>query len=189
MSFVQHRQGIYWGPTPLRDEDQRSYKVRSVADVQAALPPPVEEYVSDSKVGSDNEVPTTSRRSPSKVATPRRSRQAAGKIPTSQVTTQVAETKKRRGKGTRSTVSADTTTKSSDIEIIDVEGEEGDMQSPKATTASSPDRQAAETPRPAPGAQGLSTSSTGPADDPWSNKRFKKAPPKPCKPNLWPATK
>jgi hypothetical protein len=97
--------------------------------------------------------------------------------------------KKRRGKRTRSTVSADTTTKSSEVETIDVDGEEGDVQSPRATTASSPDRQAAETSRPTPGAQGLSTSSTGPADDEGSNKMFKKAPPKPCKPNLWPATK
>jgi hypothetical protein len=34
----QHHEGIYWYPTPLRDEDQRSYKVREVADVQAAPP-------------------------------------------------------------------------------------------------------------------------------------------------------
>jgi hypothetical protein len=38
----------------------------------------------------------------------------------------------------------------------------------------------------APGAQGLSTSSTGPADDAGSNKRLKKAPPKPYKSNLRP---
>jgi hypothetical protein len=93
------------------------------------------------------------------------------------------------GKQTGSTVSADTTTKSSDVKTIDVDGEEGDVQSPRAITASSPDRQAAETPRPAPGVQGISTSSTGPADDAGSNKRFKKAPPKPCKPNLRLATK
>jgi hypothetical protein len=37
--FVQHLEGIYWCPAPLRDEDQRSYKVRNVADVQAAPPP------------------------------------------------------------------------------------------------------------------------------------------------------
>jgi hypothetical protein len=189
MSFVQHREGIYWCPAPLRDDDQRSYKVCSVANVQAAPPPPVEEYVSDSTVGSDNGVPATSRRGPSKVAAPRRTRQTAGKIPASQAATQVAEAKKRRGKRTRSAVSVDTTTKSSDVETIDVDGEEGDMQSPRTTTAPSPDRQATETPRPAPGAQGLSTSSTGPADDAGSNKRFKKASPKPCKPNLRPATK
>jgi hypothetical protein len=63
-----------------------------------------------------------------------------GKIPASQATTQVAEVKKRRGKRTRSTVSADTTTKSSDVETIDVEEDEGDVQSPKATTAPSPRR-------------------------------------------------
>jgi hypothetical protein len=86
-------------------------------------------------------------------------------------------------------VSVDTTTKSYDVETIDVEGDDGDVQSPKATTASSPDRQAAETTCPTPGAQGLLTLSTGPVDDAGSNKRFKKAPHKPCKPNLWPATK
>jgi hypothetical protein len=126
---------------------------------------------------------------PSKVAVPRRTRQTAGKIPTSQATAQVAEAKKRRGKRTRSTVSVDTTMKSFDVETINVDEDEGDVQSPKATTAPSPRRKAAETPRPAPGAQGLSTSSTGPADDVGSNKRLKKAPPKPCKPNLRSATK
>jgi hypothetical protein len=43
-------------------------------------------------------------------------------------------------------VSVDTTAKSSDVETINVEEDEGDMQSPKATTAPSPGRQAAETP-------------------------------------------
>jgi hypothetical protein len=91
------------------------------------------------------------------------------------------------GKRTRSTVSANTTTKSSDVEAIDIEHDEG--ESPKATTAPSPGRQAAETPRPALEAQGRSTSSTSLADDVWSNKRLKKAPPKPCKSNLRSATK
>jgi hypothetical protein len=80
-------------------------------------------------------------------------------------------------------VSADTTMMSSDVETIDVEDDEGDeedVQSPKAATAPSPAGLAAETPRPAPGAQGRSTSSTGPTDDVGSNKRLKKAPPKPC---------
>jgi hypothetical protein len=93
------------------------------------------------------------------------------------------------GKQTRSAVSADTTTKSSDVGTIDIEEDEGDVQSPKATTAPSPGRQAVEMPRPVPGAQGRSTSSTGPADDEGSNKWLKKAPPKPCKPNLRSATK
>jgi hypothetical protein len=44
---LQHREGIYRCPAPLRDEDKRSYNVRDVADVQAAPPPPVDEYVSD----------------------------------------------------------------------------------------------------------------------------------------------
>jgi hypothetical protein len=86
-------------------------------------------------------------------------------------------------------MSVDTTTKSSDVGTIEVEEEEGDVQSPKATTAPALGRQEAETPRPAPGVQRLSTSSTGPADDAGSNKRLKKAPPKPCKPNLRSATK
>jgi hypothetical protein len=63
-----------------------------------------------------------------------------GKIPTSQATAQVADAKKRRGKRTRSAVSPDTTTKSSDVKTIDVEEDEGDVQSPKATTAPSPRR-------------------------------------------------
>jgi hypothetical protein len=93
----QHREGIYWCLAPLRDEDQRSYKVRDMADVQVAPPPPVDEYVSDSTVGSDNEAPVASRRAPSKVVAPRRTRQTAGKIPASQAATQVAE--RRRGGG------------------------------------------------------------------------------------------
>jgi hypothetical protein len=86
-------------------------------------------------------------------------------------------------------VSADTTTRSSNVETIDVEEDEGNVQSPKATTAPSPRKQAAETPYPTPGVQGLSTSSIDPADNARSNKRLKKAPPKPCKPNLRSVTK
>jgi hypothetical protein len=48
-------------------------------------------------VGSDNDASAASRRVPSKVAASRRTRQTTGKIPTSQVATQVAEVKKRRG--------------------------------------------------------------------------------------------
>jgi hypothetical protein len=76
-----------------------------------------------------------------------------------------------------------------DIEAINIEDDEGDVQLPKATTAPSPGRQEAETPRPALGAQGRSTSSTGPVDDVGSNKKLKNAPPKPCKPDLRSATK
>jgi hypothetical protein len=103
---------------------------------------------------------------------------------------QIAEAKKRRGKRTRSTVSADNITSvSSDVDTIDVEDNMGDVQSPKATTAPSPGGQVAETPHPAPRAQGRATSSTNPAGDAGSNKRMKKAPPKPCKPGLRSATK
>jgi hypothetical protein len=137
---VQHREGINWCPAPLRDEDQRSYKVRSIADVQAAPPPPIDEYVSDSTVGSDSEAPATSRRGTSKVAAPRHTRQTAGKKPTTQATTQVADVKKRRGKRIGTTVSADSNTKSFNVETIDVEEDEGDVQSPKATTSPSPRR-------------------------------------------------
>jgi hypothetical protein len=97
--------------------------------------------------------------------------------------------KKRRGKRTKSTVSANTTTASSDVETIDVQDVKGDVQSPKATTAPSPRGQAADTPHPASRAQGRATSSTDPAGDVGSNKRMKKAPPKPCKPDLRLATK
>jgi hypothetical protein len=99
--------------------------------MQAVPPPPVDEYISYSTVGSDREALSVSRRAPSKVAVPRRTRQTAGKIAASQVAAQVAthvaEAKKRRGKRTRSTVSADTTTISSDIEAIDIEDDEGDV--------------------------------------------------------------
>jgi hypothetical protein len=153
--------------------------------MQGTPPPPIDEYVSDSTVRSDSEEPATSF---AKVATLRCTRQTAGKIPASQAAAQVTKVKKRRGKQTKSAVSVDTTMKSSDVKNMDVEEHEGDMQSPKETTAPSPGRQAAETPRPTPGAQGLSTSST-PADNARSNKRLKKAPPKPCKANLRSATK
>jgi hypothetical protein len=89
---LQHREGIYWFLAPLRDEDQRNYKVRDAADVQAAPAPPVDEYVSDSMVGSNDEAPATSRRAPSKVATPRRTRQATGKIAASQAAAMIAAT-------------------------------------------------------------------------------------------------
>jgi hypothetical protein len=92
---VQHREGIYWCPASLRDEDQRSYKVRDVADVQAVPPPPVDEYESDSAVGIDSESPATSRRAPTRVVTSRRTRQTAGKIPASQAMAQIVEAKKR----------------------------------------------------------------------------------------------
>jgi hypothetical protein len=86
-------------------------------------------------------------------------------------------------------VSADTATITSDVETIDVEDDEGDVQSPKATTAPSLGKQAAETPRPTLRAHRRTTLSTDLADDIGSNRRMKKAPPKPCMPNLRSATK
>jgi hypothetical protein len=103
--------------------------------------------------------------------------------------TQVAEAKKRRGKRTRSAVLVDTTTISSDVETIDVDDEEGDAQSPKATRAPSSGKRAVETLRHTSKAQGRSTLSTDPTCDLGSNKRMKKVPPKPCKPGLRSATK
>jgi hypothetical protein len=94
-----------------------------MVDVQAAPPPPpINEYFSDSTVGSDNEALAASRRALSKVTAPRRTRQTTGKIPASQV----VEAKNRRGKRTKSTVSADTTTISSDVKTIDVDDKDGD---------------------------------------------------------------
>jgi hypothetical protein len=52
-------------------------------------------------------------------------------------------------------VSADTATKSSDVKTFDVKEDKGDVQSPKATTVPSPERQAAETPRPHLGRKGF----------------------------------
>jgi protein required for attachment to host cells len=86
-------------------------------------------------------------------------------------------------------VSADTTTISSDVETINVDDEEGDAQSPKATTSLSPGKQAVETPHQTSKTQGRSMSSTDPVGDLGSHKRMKKAPPKPCKPGLRSATK
>jgi hypothetical protein len=43
-------------------------QVCDVADVQAAPTPPVDEYMYDSTVGSNDEAPAKSRRAPSKVA-------------------------------------------------------------------------------------------------------------------------
>jgi hypothetical protein len=106
-------------------------------------------------VGSDDEASATSRRVLSKVVAPWRTRQTAGKISASRAATQAAEAKKKKRKRTRSAVSADTTLISSDVETIDVDDEEGDVESPKATTplsagtarrAATPEKQKVETP-------------------------------------------
>jgi hypothetical protein len=182
----------------MRDEDQRSYNVRDAVDVQAAWAPPIDEYVSDSTVGSDDEAPATSRRAPSKVVAPRRTRQTTGKISASRAATQVVEVKKKKRMWTWSAVSADMTTISSDVETIDVDDEEGDAESlkvaatPSAGTprrAASPEKQAVETPCQASKTQEHPRSSIDLMGDLGWHKRAKKAPPKPCKPDLRSATK
>jgi hypothetical protein len=115
--------------------------------------------------------------------------QIAGKIPTSQAATKAAKAKKRNRNQTRSVVSADSTMISFDTKTIDVEDEEGDVESPKATTALSPRKQAVETPRQASKMQERPMSSNDPVGDLGSHKRMNKAPPKPCKPGLSSATK
>jgi hypothetical protein len=67
----------------MHNEEELIYKVRDVADVKAAPQPPIEEYISESLVGSDDDAPAT-RRVPPKVATfaSRHTRQATGKIDT-----------------------------------------------------------------------------------------------------------
>jgi hypothetical protein len=171
---LQHLEGIYWCPTPPRDEDQRSYKVRDATDVHAALAPLIDEYVSDSTVGSEDEASATSHRAPSKVAAPRRTRQTAGKVSASRVAasiaaTQTAEAKKKKRKQTSSTMSVDMATISSDVETIDVDDEEGDVKSPSTTAAPSAGtprrvvslvKQAVETPRQTSKAQERPKSST-----------------------------
>jgi hypothetical protein len=64
----QFCEGIYWCPALLRNEEDQSFKVCAAWDVQVPPQQCIEEYISDSSVGSDDEGPTTRRVSP-KVAT------------------------------------------------------------------------------------------------------------------------
>jgi hypothetical protein len=149
--------------------------------------PPIDEYVSDSMVGSDSEAPATSRRAPSKVAAPRCTLQTAGKISASQAATQIAEAKKRRGSGPgprcrRTPPQRVLMSKLSTLNMTRVSHRRQQRLRRR-------EGRRAETPCPALEAQGRSTSSTSLADDVGSNKRLKKAPPKPCKSNLRLATK
>jgi hypothetical protein len=192
MSCFQYREGIYLCPAPLRNEEQRSYKVRDAAYVHVAPRPPIEEYISNSSVGSDDEAPAA-RRTPSKVAAPRRTRQETRKIPASRAAamiaaTQTAEAKKKKRKRTRSTVSVDTTTVSSGVETIEVDGKEGDTESP-GTTAASTEEQAMEMPCQMSATKESPWSSSDTVGDLGSHKRARKAPPKPCKLSLRSATK
>jgi hypothetical protein len=170
--------------------------------VQAAPPPPIDEYLSDSTVGRDGEAPSM-QRVPSKVAAPRRTWQATGKISASRAAattaaTQTVEAKKKKRKRTRSTVLVDTTTVSSSVETIEVDDEEGDAESPGATTAPSAgtphkavsmEEQAVETPRQTSATEERPRSSVDTVGDLGSHKRVRKAPPKPCKPGLRSVTK
>jgi hypothetical protein len=182
--------------------DQRSYKVGDVVDVQAALTPPVDEYISNSTVGSDDEAPAMSCRVSSKVAAPRRTRQATGKISASRATatiaaTQATEAKKKKRKCTRSTVSVDTTAVSSGVETIDVDDDEGNAESlstisaPSARTprkAASMKEQVVGMPRQTSSTQEHPRSGTDMVGDLGSHNRARRAPPKPCKPGLRSAT-
>jgi hypothetical protein len=163
--------------------------------------PPIDEYFSDSIVGSDDEAPAMLRRAPSKIATPRHTRQAAWKMSASSAATQAAEAKKKKKKNkkrTRSATSVNKTMISFDVETIVVNDGEGDVESPKATAAlsagtprraASPGKQAVETPCKVSKTQERPRSSIDPMGDLGLHKRMKKAPPKPCKPGLRSATK
>jgi hypothetical protein len=201
MYYVQHHEVIYWCPAPLQNEDQCSYKVHSAADVQVAPPPPIKEYIFDSTVGSDDEAPVVQRAS-FRVAAPQHTRQATGKMLASRATatiaaTQAAEAKKKR-KRTRSMVSVDTTTVSSDVKTTEVDDEEGDAESPGATGApsagtphrvTSMEERVVETSRWTSAIEECPRSIADTVGDPGSRKRAMKAPPKPCKPDLMSATK
>jgi hypothetical protein len=90
--IFQHHGGIYLFPAQLHNKDQHSYKVCDTADVQAAPPPPIEEYLSNLTVGSNNEAPTALRRALSKVAARWRMWHATGKISTSRAAATIVAT-------------------------------------------------------------------------------------------------
>jgi hypothetical protein len=112
--------------------------------MRAALQQHIEEYISDSLVGSDDGAPTT-KRVPPKVATsvPRHTRHTIGKMSASGaaatiVATQMAEAKKKKKrKRTGLALSADTATISCRIETINVR-----------TRKMTPSRRARRRPRP-----------------------------------------
>jgi hypothetical protein len=166
-----------------------------------APPPPIKEYIFDSTVGSDDEAPVVQRAS-FRVAAPRHTRQATVKMLTSRATatiaaTQAAEAKKKR-KRTRSMVSVDMTTVSSDVKTTEVDDEEGDTESPGATgapsartphRATSMEERVVETSRWTSATEECPRSIADTVGDPGSRKRAMKAHPKPCKPDLMSATK
>jgi hypothetical protein len=186
----------------LRNKEQRSYKVCDAADVQAAPSSPINEYLSDSTVGSNDEAPAVWRAS-SKVTAPRLTQQVRGKIPTSRAAatiaaTQTAEAKKKKRRRSRPAVSVDAATVSSGVKTIEVDDEEGDAESPGAMAApfagtprraTSTEEQVVETPCRTSATDERPRSSADTVGDLGSHKRARKAPPKPCKPGLRSATK
>jgi hypothetical protein len=83
-----------------------------------------------------------SRRVSSKFVVLWNTRQVTGKISSSRAVStitaaQTAEAKKKKRKWTRSTMSVYTTTVSSGVETIDVDEDEGDVESPRSTAAPS----------------------------------------------------
>jgi hypothetical protein len=78
---------------PLRNEEVRSYKVRATAEGQVTPQKCIEEYISDSSMGCDDDAPTA-RRVPPKVATsvPRCTRQTAGKMSVSRAASTITAT-------------------------------------------------------------------------------------------------
>jgi hypothetical protein len=134
---------MYWCSAPLRNKEERSYKVRDAMDVQVAPQPPIEEYIFDLLVQSDDDTPTTTM-APPKVATSalQRTQQATGKIPTSRASTtitatQTAEAQKKKQKRTRTTVSVDRGTVSSGVETINGGDEEDNAKSSGTTSTPS----------------------------------------------------
>jgi hypothetical protein len=77
----------------LRNEEDRSFKVRAAGDVQVPPQQCIEEYISDSSVGSDDEGPTMRKAPPKVIASvPQRTRQTVGKMSMSQATSMIAAT-------------------------------------------------------------------------------------------------
>jgi hypothetical protein len=188
----------------LCNEEERNYKVRDAADMQAPPQMPIEEYISDSSMGSDDDAPTT-RRAPPMVATfaPWCMRQATGKIlaswaTTTIVTTQMAEAKKKKRKSVGPTVLVNTAMVISGVETIDVgDDEEDDAASPGATAAPSAgtprraamtEELAMEMPRRTSTTEERPRSSADAVGNLGSHNRERKAPSKPCKPGLRSAT-
>jgi hypothetical protein len=158
-----------------------------VGDAQVTPQQCIEEYISNSSVGRDDDAPAT-----------RTGKRSTSRAAATIAATQMTEAKKKKQKRTGPVVLADTATVSFGIETINVDDEEDDAKSPKVATvpsaetprkAASTEERAIETPcrtsameeRPRSGADSLG--------DAGSHKRARKVPPKPCKLGLRSATK